>query len=188
MDPPRKYLIHSLNPWRQFLFIWRQKHFFSRQFLYMDPVSPGKGLFCPNFFFHFFNAKGAKLFFHQENSLFSTGQGLYAPIIFYHFFKPRVESYFLTRKINYYFFFEGGRWGMYSHEPPNWCLWLKQGPLPFIRMSQVTWRLFTPQEQFFALSWNTIGPFFTNILTFQFTLLTPSSLDEEIKEDMLHPL
>ena len=99
MDPPRKYLIHSLNPWRQFLFIWRQKHFFSRQFLYMDPVSPGKGLFCPNFFFHFFNAKGAKLFFHQENSLFSTGQGLYAPIIFYHFFKPRVESYFFTRKI-----------------------------------------------------------------------------------------
>jgi hypothetical protein len=32
--------------------------------------------FEPIIFYHFFNAKGGKLIFHQENSLFSHGKGL----------------------------------------------------------------------------------------------------------------
>ena len=56
------------------------------------------------------------------------------------------------------------------------------------RLSQVTWRLFTPQEQFLPFLEKTIIPFVTNIVTFQLQIVpTPSSQDEEIKEDMLHP-
>jgi hypothetical protein len=45
---------------------------FCRQFSCTDPVC--KGLW-PIIFHHFF-AKGGKLIFHQENSLFSHGRGL----------------------------------------------------------------------------------------------------------------
>ena len=63
-------------------------------------------------------------------------QTIHTMIIFYHFlsfFWPRVESYFSPEKFNHFsqagaevapiiifiIFFEGGRWGMYLHDPSN---------------------------------------------------------------------